>query len=180
MSRPVWQTSPNPDPCSRMCPDRTFRPVPSPARVSRPSRLRIKFAGIRSVKQRVPRVPSQLQFVCSDASPSKSDFFVSWCLGGVSIAGLIDLRGADGMCPDRTFQPVPSAVRVSGPSRSKGKFAGFSSVKQRVPSRGWSKVPQSKVQSRNCEPQIFELGLDLGLPSSPVPFFSRPNGARQL
>jgi hypothetical protein len=156
-------------------PDLLTGPVPS-WRVPT-ERSRIKFAGIRSVKQ---SVPSQLQFVCSDASPSKSDFFVSWCLGGVSIAGLIDLRGADGMCPDRTFRPVPSAVRVSGPSRSKGKFAGFSSVKQRVPSRRWSKVPQSKVQSRNCEPQIFELGLDLGLPSSPVPFFSRPNGARQL
>jgi hypothetical protein len=36
-------------------------------------------------------------------------------------------------------------------------FSRCFSMKQRVPSRRWSKVPRSKVQSQDCEPLIFDL-----------------------
>jgi len=41
-------------------------------------------------------------------------------------------------------------------------------MKQQVPSRRWSKVPRSKVQSQKCEALIFDLGRQ----DLPLGFFS--------
>ena len=104
--------------------------------------------------------------------PSKSDFFVPWCLCGENVPGLVRLAVTECVRTGPFLTgPVPrSRVRTEP---VEGKFAGILSMKQRVPSRVPPRLPPSPfrsgpgpIPSRNLVRSQNVSGPDFNSPSS--------------
>jgi hypothetical protein len=126
--------------------------TPASLRTGGGSQRRPKFTGIRSMKQSVP-------------SRSRPTPPLATAIGSTTLVGQL---------PSETKCPDPPANLFPPPT-----FSRCFSMKQRVPSRRWSKVPRSKVQSQDCELLIFDLGpwtSSCPVPICPVPTCDRALG----